>query len=436
MKKQNNSESFSLPNPYPHIISALDQYYGIWDSYEKGKENKGKSRSSKNKSKKLKILITTFWEYPLVGGLQNYIADLKAGLEAKGHQVDVIAPNQFPEYYVEKAKPKIVKENKNFYKQRYGSYNDRILSNSSDLQLFEYMLGNINLKQYDIIHAQDRFTANVMGRLNESYQKPLLFTPHGFMTHTRLKFNLIKSGSVEEAYYLAIDRQAIKAANHLVVLCELFRPILKKLGAKDEKMTTVYTGIDFQAQERIRNKEKTVITCVSRLRPRKGHKYLLEAFSLIKNQFTNVELRIVGDGEMREELENQARVLQLNDVVFLGSRKDIPELLSQSDIFVLPTTSDTLPISVIEAMFAGQAIITTNCGGIPEIIQDQQTGLIVNPADSKQLAEKMLLLLQDKTLRTNLADNARSYAQKHLTISNMVTKIEQIYFSLLRKGGL
>jgi glycosyltransferase involved in cell wall biosynthesis len=298
------------------------------------------------------------------------------------------------------------------------------------------MLENINIEQYDIIHAQDRFTANVMGRLNENYKKPLLFTPHGFMTHNRLRFNLIKSGSVEEAYYFAIDRKAITAANQVIILCEIFRPILKKLGAEDEKMTTVYTGIDFQAQEIKPNTEKTVITCVSRLRPRKGHKYLLEAFSLIKNQFTNVELRIVGDGEMREELEKQARELQLNNVVFLGRRTDIAELLSQSDIFVLPTTSDTLPISVIEAMLAGQAIITTYCGGIPEIIQDQQTGLIVNPADSKQLAEKLQQLLQDETLRRNLADNARSFAQNHLTISNMVTKIEQVYFSLLSKEEL
>ncbi|MED4228578.1 glycosyltransferase family 4 protein [Neobacillus cucumis] len=436
MKKRNNSEPVSLSKPYPHIISALDQYYGILESFEKNKENIGESRSSINLPKKLKILITTFWEYPFVGGLQNYIAALKTGLEAKGHQVDVIAPNQFPESVVKNLKFNIGKDYKNFYHKRYGSYNERILNNSCDLQLFECMLENINLKQYDIIHAQDRFTANVMGRLNERYQKPLLFTPHGFMTHNRLRFNLIKSGSVEEAYYFAIDRQATTAAHHIIILCEIFRPILKKLGAEDEKMTTVYTGIDFQTLERKPNTDKTVITCVSRLRPRKGHKYLLEALSQIKNQFTNVELRIVGDGEMREELENQARELQLNEVVFLGKRKDIPELLSQSDIFVLPTTSDTLPISVIEAMFAGQAIITTNCGGIPEIIQDQQTGLIVNPTDSEQLAEKLLQLLQDETLRTKLADNARSYAQNHLTISNMVTRIEQVYFSLLRKEEL
>ena len=73
---------------------------------------------------------------------------------------------------------------------------------------------------------------------------------------------------------------------------------------------------------------------------------------------------------MRNELEKQVRDLQLDNVSFLGSRNDISELLSESDIFVMPTTSDTLPISIIEAMFAEQAILTTNCGGIPEIIQD------------------------------------------------------------------
>ena len=180
-----------------------------------------------------------------------------------------------------------------------------------------------------------------------------------------------------------------------------------------------------------KSQRKTVITCVSRLRPRKGHEYLFKALALIKDKMKNVEVRIVGDGEMRKTLENQVSELKLKNVSFLGSRDDIPKLLRESDIFVLPTTSDTLPISIIEAMFANQAILTTNCGGIPEIIKDNYSGFIVEPANPKQLAEKLSLLLRKESLRTELAGNAQAFAQQHLTISNMVQKIEEIYQSLL-----
>ncbi|MGJ7923306.1 glycosyltransferase family 4 protein [Neobacillus sp. LXY-4] len=414
----------------------MDQYYSGTDSYSEYPVIKSKPiLFYKNSSKKLRILITTFWNYPFVGGLQNYIKSLKKGLEKLGHHVDVIAPNQFSKSETSILRKKIAHYYKQYFINRYGSFSDKILKNLCDLVLYEMMLRKINLNQYDIFHAQDRFTANVLGRLNQNYQKPLLFTPHGFMTHTRLKFNLIKKGSIEEVYFSAVDRQAIKNSNHSIILSHVFRPILNSLGAADEKMTTVYTGIEFAGnkikKENYYQNDKIIITCVSRLRPRKGHKYLFEALSYIKSQLNNVEVRIVGDGEMKNELETQVQELQLDNVYFLGSRNDIAELLNDSDIFVLPTTSDTVPISIIEAMFAQQAILTTDCGGIPEIIQDQYSGIIVEPANSEELAEKLLLLVTDWTLREKLAENAKNVAEKNLTAINMSKKIERIYLSLI-----
>ena len=178
-----------------------------------------------------------------------------------------------------------------------------------------------------------------------------------------------------------------------------------------------------------------MITCVSRLRPRKGHKYLFEALASIKSELKNVDVWIVGDGEMREELEEQVQALGLTNISFLGESNKIPELLGQSDIFVLPTTSDTLPIAIIEAMFAKKAIITTNLGGITEIIQDHYTGLIAEPGNSQQLAEKLSLLLDDQALRETLAENAKAFAKKHLRSKNMAKKIEEIYQSFMDREG-
>jgi glycosyltransferase involved in cell wall biosynthesis len=438
MTEKNMKDLSSMPVPYPYLVSATDRYYGVTQSSEE-KQRKVKKKTSidSSKSKILRILITTYWNYPAVGGLQNYITALKVGLEKLGHIVDIIAPNHFPKDVSKDNEKKIGKETKQFYINRYGCYSDKIVKSNKRLSHYEMMLRNMDLEKYDIFHAQDRFTANILGRINQSYQKPLLFTPHGFMTQRKLDFNLIEQESVEEAYFLSLDQKAIENSDHIITLCEVFRPMLKKLGAKDNKMTTVYTGIDFNPDNKQKTKttsdDKTVITCISRLRPRKGHKYLFEALALIKSKLINVDVWIVGDGEMREELENQVQALQLSNVSFLGVRNDIPELLSQSDIFVLPTTSDTLPIAIIEAMFANKAIITTNQGGIPEIIQDHHSGLIAEVGNSQQLAEKLSLLLSDSALRETLAQNAGTFAEKHLTSTSMIKKIEEIYQSLNTK---
>ena len=426
-----------LPAHFPHLITAMDQYYGVETKFVKKKVKNEKAPKGKNRNGKLRILITTFWNYHAVGGLQNYIATLKAGLEKIGHEVDVFAPDLFPKeaakekYFEVKSYSEVKSYFKQFFQERYGYVSKKILSNISHLSIYKMMLMDLDLRKYDIIHAQDRFTCNVVGTLNEAYQIPILFTPHGFMTHTKMRFNLIEKGSIEELYFSTIDEQAIKNANQLIILCNAFRPILKTLGAKDKRMSTVYTGIDIEVKKFQNKQNKMIVTCVSRLRPRKGHKYLFEALSLLNNDLSNVEVRIVGDGEMREELENQIRELQLDNVYFLGSRNDVPKLLGQSDIFVLPTTSDTLPISLIEAMFAGQAILATNVGGIPEIILEDDTGLIIEPANPKQLAEKLLLLLQDESLRERLANQTRRFAEEQLTVFNMVNEIDKVYQSLL-----
>ena len=438
MTDKHKNELSSLPVPFPYLVSTTDLYYGVTPIHEeKQMMKKDQLLPDGAKFKKMRILITTFWDYPAVGGLQNYIATLKASFENLGHIVDIVAPNHFSIDTVKEMKRELVEETKQFYINRYGCYSDEIVNENVRMSSYEMMLRSTNLEKYDIFHAQDRFTANILGRINEYYQKPLFFTPHGFMTQRRIDFNLIDQGSVEEAYFLSLDQKAIESSDHIITLCDAFHPVLKKLGAKDNKMTTIYTGIDFKSEnkKKVEKKpeDKTVITCISRLRPRKGHKYLFEALTLMKNNLENVDVWIVGDGEMRNQLESQVQDLQLRNVTFLGERKDIPELLGKSDLFVLPTTSDTLPIAIIEAMFANKAIITTNLGGIPEIIQDHHSGLIAEPGNSQQLAEKLSLLLRDLELRETLAKNARVFAEEYLLSTTMIKKIEEIYQSFNAK---
>ncbi|WP_175986998.1 glycosyltransferase family 4 protein [Bacillus sp. Marseille-Q1617] len=441
--------------PYPYVITALDKYYGVKakpvtlkktstgkdkgkvkdkDSKRKKKDKKDKSKKKKSKpGKKLSILIATFWDYPHTGGLSNYITTLKAGLKGLGHKVDVISPNQFSAVRVEALREAVVPQLKTLFQNRYGSYTSKIIQSCRLLYIYEQMLESVKLEKYDILHAQDLFTANILGRLNEDLGKPLLFTPHGMFTFSRVKFNRITSE--EEAYYLEIEKKAIDYATHMVILSDSFREPLSQLGARSSKMTTVNTGIDFSPVSRKGKSGKVVISCVARLGPRKGHTDLFLALSKLKSLNQSVEVQIVGDGEMREALEAQVKELRLTNVTFLGKRDDVPAILSKTDIFVLPTVNDNLPISIIEAMHSGTAILTTDCGGITEIVHHNETGLIVQPGNVTQLATQLKQLIVNGALRSQLGENASRYAKTHLTREAMVQKIEHIYQHLLTTGG-
>ncbi|MBY8912033.1 glycosyltransferase family 4 protein [Bacillus sp. YC2] len=438
-------KTFSVP--YPYMVQTLDHYYGIKAPPKKKTALKTQLKNEHliprlySKKKKLSILITTFWDYPHTGGLSNYIKTLSEGLKKEGHKVDVISPKQFPAAKVKELRAAAIPKLKDFFTDRYGDYNDHILKNNRLMFIYEQMLQTLNLEKYDVFHAQDLFTANILGRFNRIYKKPLLFTPHGMFTFNRLKFHIFKKGSVEEFYYKKLEMKAIEYANHLIILSDTFRSPLMKLGAKQEDMTTVITGIDYDVKTgREKNipfpKNKIIIACIARLGPRKGHNYLLDALSQIPSDLLHhVEVLIVGDGERRSALEEQARKLNLSMVSFLGKRGDVPAILDKTDIFVLPTINDSLPISIIEAMFSGSAIIATNCGGIPDLIQHNKTGIIVEPGNAEVLGRALAFFITNKSARKQAASNAKTYAAKYLSSETMIKNIESIYQNTISAEG-
>lgn len=414
-------------NIHPSLLAIMDQYYDVKrDSKESlplqpfGQKTKG------DNSKPMKILYVTFFQYPHTGGLSHYITSIKKGFEKVGHSVDVLAPNDMSSEQLKKWIPEADSEARKFMNGRYGLVNEKIVKNLSYLHVFEWFLKEKNLQQYDIIHAQDLFALFILGHLNQTYQKPLFFTPHGFFTKSRLKFNKMQKDSIEEAYFTELEKVGMEASTEIVMISDSFRPDLMDFGAKDERMVTVHTGIDFKPLPH-KDHENIVLTCVSRLSPRKGHGFLLEALSKIREHLANVEVWIVGDGVMKDKLMEQAKERKLNNVIFFGKRHDIPYILSMSDIYVLATVNDNFPLSVMEAMFSRQAVITTTCGGIPEMVQHEETGILCEPGNVDQLADAIKRFITNKDDRYRFAKAAESYARQHFTSQVMTRKMEQIY---------
>ena len=419
------------------LLKVMDEYYKIDSKKNHLMEPFQTFGIKKNripsKTKKLKILYVTFLRYPNTGGLSNYITSLKTGFEKYGHDVDVISPTQMTAVHLEQDIPRAAEHARDFLLQRYGTVNEKIIKNTSYMNVYKSFLRGRSLEQYDVFHAQDLFSVFLLGQLNLEYKKPLFFTPHGHFTKSRLKFDKIKKGSIEEVYFSEIEKQGIRASDQIITISNSFHSPLKEYGAKIEQLVTVHTGIHFHQASILKQEynDNLVISCVSRLSPRKGHDILLKALSQIQRDLSNVEIWIVGDGVMRERLEDQVLQLGLDNVRFFGRRTDISEILSSSTIYVLPTINDNFPISIIEAMFSRQAIVTTNCGGISEMIQNGKTGIICEPGNVQQLSDALKLLLANKSLRECLGRNAQEYSRQHLTQGGMISKIERIYHSFI-----
>ncbi|MBY8912030.1 glycosyltransferase family 4 protein [Bacillus sp. YC2] len=415
------------------LLRVMDQFYGIEHQNEQetlrpfGVEKK----SSSKRKKPLRILYVTFLRYPNVGGLASYIASVKTGFDRIGHRADVISPLQMPPSFFQEDIPRAADDIRAFLFGRYGAANEKIVKNLSYLHVFQRFLNEKDLEQYDLFHAQDLFAVFLMGYLNQRYRRPLFFTPHGHFTKSRIKFHKIQKGSLEEAYFSEIERQGIRASDKIITISDSFHAPLMDYGAKETQLTTVYTGIQFQTAPQQKSAEKLVITCVSRLTERKGHDVLLDALAQIRQHLSGVEIWIIGDGNMRKILEEKKQKLGLSSVVFFGKRHDVPALLAESSIFVLPTLNDNFPVAIIEAMFSGKAIITSDCGGIPEMIRHEKTGLICQPGNSRELADALVLLITNKSLRERLGKEAHSYATQYLRQDIMVSGINSVYHSFL-----
>jgi len=173
-----------------------------------------------------------------------------------------------------------------------------------------------------------------------------------------------------------------------------------------------------------------VFACVARLAAPKNIPALLEAFAALER--SDATLVLAGDGPLRAQLEDEARGHGLADSVrFLGTRLDVPELLAASDVFVLPSSWEGHPLSVMEAMAAGRAVVATNVGGVAELVKHDETGLLVDSNDVRGLASAMRAMAEKRELRERLGREAGRVAAESLDVSLMAERYDALYQDLL-----
>ncbi len=180
------------------------------------------------------------------------------------------------------------------------------------------------------------------------------------------------------------------------------------------KLAVIHNSVDMQrfrtlpsrgeARQRLNiSQDALILVCVASLTEQKGHCYLLEAIHEVSAAFPETLLLLVGDGDLRQQLEQGARQKLLNGTVrFLGWRMDIPLILAACDLFVLPSLWEGLPLVLAEAGAAALSVVATNVDGIPEVIDNGVTGLLVAPQSSDLLAEAILTLWRNSEGRTEM----------------------------------
>ena len=177
-----------------------------------------------------------------------------------------------------------------------------------------------------------------------------------------------------------------------------------------------------------------VVGMVANLRPEKDHRTLLEAAAIIVKQIPQARFFFVGTGDLEVELK---RIVQERGLVpyvsFLGRRADVPELLGAMDLLVLPSSSESLPNVVLEAMSCGRPVVASDTGACGELIDAGRTGELVQPQDPQGLADAIIRLLDQPALREQMGRAARQRAETEFDIHIAVKRLEAIYDELLAK---
>jgi glycosyltransferase involved in cell wall biosynthesis len=217
---------------------------------------------------------------------------------------------------------------------------------------------------------------------------------------------------------------------------------VKKRKVKHKQVVVVYNGIPLgefiqSSPEGIATQKRAfgigenapVIGTVARLREEKGVEYLLRSMPSILSVFPDTVCIVVGDGPLRESLEELSRGLGIDrNVLFTGFWQDLPDIVSIFDLQVIPSLTEGFPLAVIEAMAMRKPIIGTDVGGMKEVVRESETGLLVPPRDPDSLAKKIVFLLEHPEVAATLGRNAGEESRKY-DIRTHVGEIEKCYLS-------
>jgi len=284
--------------------------------------------------------------------------------------------------------------------------------------------------QYDILHSHTShahtlaFFASIGCKVCRLVTRRVDFS---IFRHSFLRLSGIKYLHMAD-YYIAISRK--------------IKDVMVADGVATDRIFVVHSGVDLQRFEgvkydhliqefNIKPDEKVVIN-VAHLAGHKGQQFLVRAIPRVVEKFPGVRFFIVGKGELLAELKALAASLGIaRELVFTGFRSDVGAFYKIADLFVMSSVQEGLGTAVLDALAEGKAVVATDCGGIPEIINDGETGRLVEPANPEALARGIIDVLRHPEQAGRMADRGRALVQNQFSIETMAENNLAVYRVLL-----
>ena len=279
------------------------------------------------------------------------------------------------------------------------------------------------VRRADVVHAHSskagfvvRLAAALTGRRGR-----VLFTPNGW--------SFWVAAGVEGRVYTLLERLAAHWCRTIVAVSDQERTagLTARVGRPDQYLV-VPNGIDVQAFAVPRAPVPGRVLMLGRLAPPKRQDLLLHAAAAVRGDVPGLEVHLAGEGPLRHELERLAGDLGVVGAVrFLGSRSDVAALLAEAACVVLASDYEGSPLALAEAMAAGAPVVVSAVGGMPELVDDGASGLVVAPGSSEALAAALRTLLSDPELAERLGESARRRARERLSREAMAAALLPAY---------
>ncbi|MED1203453.1 glycosyltransferase family 4 protein [Heyndrickxia acidicola] len=405
----------------------------------------------------MKILLATYWPIPHVGGVWRYMEQLQKKLESLGHEVDLMGYGEDNSHVYLVNKDEKLQDDQllpllraKLTPQTHPEIYANKLVEYTEFHRYVYELSAayFGLDKYDVIHTQDVISTASIDRVRPK-KTALVATLHGSVAHEiRHQLTTIHKSSnsyLARAYFDELEKVGASAAETTIVANQWLKNILtNEFNVPSNLIKVFHYGFDTQSfLKRInegspikRPKDKKVILYSGRLVELKGVHHLINALGNLKKDRSDWVCWIVGSGDHQAELEGQSKALGLDeDVFFFGKRDDVPSLMAKSDIFVLTSLLENQPLAVIEAQMAGLPAIVSDVGGLPEIVKNEVTGIIIPSGDEEALYKNLNQLLDDEQRRKKLGANAKQWAQQHWSLDKEVKNVVDVYKNAINQRG-
>ncbi|WP_324736401.1 glycosyltransferase family 4 protein [Thermococcus sp. SY098] len=377
----------------------------------------------------MKIALVSDWYYPKIGGVASHMHHLALKLREMGHEVAIITNNRETGREEELTK-------KGIELIKIPGVVSPILEVNISYSLKSTRELNEFLKEFDVVHSHHAFTPLALkaAKAGRKMGKATILTTHTIsFAHESKLWEALGLTFPMFSSYLKYPHKIIAVSKAAKAFIEHFTDTPIEIipnGVDDKLFTPKWDKERIKAEFGIDNK---VVLYVSRMSYRKGPHVLLNAFSEIED----ATLVMVGSGEMLPFLRAQAKFLRIEDRVrFLGyvDSKMLPKIFGMADVFVLPSiTAEAFGIVILEAMASGLPVIATDVGGIPEIVRESESGLLVPPGNELELRKAIQKLLLDDSLREWFGNNGRRAVEERYSWDKIAKQMEKTYEDILSK---